>query len=78
MHDTKKFWIIFLVVVFFFFLKINLWDLFFFSLCQIACGILVSWPGIERVPSAVEAQNPHHWTAREVPRRFILKVPSLL
>ena len=29
--------------------------------------ILVPWPGIEPVPSAVEAWNLNHWTTREVP-----------
>ena len=33
------------------------------------CGILVPWPGIEPGPPVVEAQNPNHWTAREVPNK---------
>ena len=32
-----------------------------------ARGILVPQPGIERVPPAVEARSPKHWTAREFP-----------
>ena len=32
-----------------------------------ACGILVPQPGIEPAPSAVKAQSPHHWTARDFP-----------
>ena len=32
-----------------------------------ACRILVPQPGIEPMPSAVEARNLNHWTAREVP-----------
>ena len=32
-----------------------------------ACQILVPRPGIEPGPSAVEAQSPDPWTAREVP-----------
>ena len=32
-----------------------------------ACGILVPWPGIEPGPSAVKAQSPSHWSAREFP-----------
>ena len=32
-----------------------------------ACGILVSQPGIQPVAPAVEAQSPNHWTTREVP-----------
>ena len=35
--------------------------------CAVACGILVSPPGIEPGPSAVRAQSPNHWTAREFP-----------
>ena len=32
-----------------------------------ACGVLVSRPGIESVPPAMEARSPNHWTAREFP-----------
>ena len=32
-----------------------------------ACGILVSRPGIEPTPTAVEAQSLNHWTATRVP-----------
>ena len=28
--------------------------------------VLVTWPGIEPVASAVDAQSLHHWTNREV------------
>ena len=38
-----------------------------------ACGILVSWWGFEYTPSAMEALNPNHWTAREVPNKKIEK-----
>ena len=34
---------------------------------NVACGILVSQQGTQRVPQAVEAQSPKHWTAREFP-----------
>ena len=34
---------------------------------SIACGILVPWPEIEPMPSAVKAWSPNHWTPREVP-----------
>ena len=30
-----------------------------------ACGILVSWSGVEPVPPTMEAQNPNHWTFLE-------------
>ena len=48
--------------------------LFIFWLCHAVCGILVSWPEIEPVPLALEAQILNHWTAREVPSWCILKV----
>ena len=35
--------------------------------CSIAWEILVPWPGIETVPSAVGAWSPNQWTTREVP-----------
>ena len=44
---------------------------FIFWLHCTACGILVLWPGIEHRPSAVRAQSPNHWTAREFPMPFI-------
>ena len=37
-----------------------------------ACGILVLRPGIEPQPSAVKAQSPNHWTAREFPLNFTI------
>ena len=37
---------------------------FFFFYLATACGILVLRPGLT---PAVEAQNPNHWTARELP-----------
>ena len=39
----------------------------FFLLCLAAYRILVSWPGIEPRPLVVKAQNPNHWTTREIP-----------
>ena len=49
-----------------------------FWLCRTACGILVPLSGIEPGPSAVRAQSPNHWTAREFPIAlvfFLKKVP---
>ena len=40
--------------------------LFFFG--HEVCGILVPRSGIEPGPSAVKAQSPNHWTAREFPK----------
>ena len=37
---------------------------------HVASRILVLWPGIEPVPSALEAWSPNHWTAREVSSVF--------
>ena len=44
---------------------------FFFWLHHPAYKILVPWPGIEPVPSAVKVWSPNHWTAREFPKVFI-------
>ena len=45
------------------------WDnlplFYFFWPCCAAYGILVPGPGIEPVPSAVEAPSPDHWTTRD-------------
>ena len=38
-----------------------------FLLHHKACWILVPWPGVRLVPSAVEAQSLNHWTTRNVP-----------
>ena len=41
---------------------------FFFLPCPIACGTLVSQPGIEPTPPAMEAQSLNkHWITREIP-----------
>ena len=33
--------------------------------CRAACGILVSWPGIESMLLRVEVQNSNHWITKE-------------
>ena len=43
---------------------------FFHSFFQ-ACGILFPQPGIEPVPSALEAWSVNHWTTNEVPQRVL-------
>ena len=43
-----------------------------------ACRILVPWPGIEPLPSAVEVQNLNHWTAREVPQHDFSSVQFIM
>ena len=48
--------------------------LFFFFPHWEACMILVPWPGIEPVPSAVKMHSPNHWTSRE----FLVFLISLL
>ena len=36
-----------------------------------ACGILVSWPGIEPGPcTAGKTLRPSHWAARKLPKSF--------
>ena len=42
-------------------------SLFLLLLCLTTWGILVTPPGIEPVPPAVEAPSANHWTTREVP-----------
>ena len=39
---------------------------FFFFGCM-ACGMLVPWPGIKPVPTAMKAWSPNHWTIRKAP-----------
>ena len=45
----------------------------FLSLGHVACRILVPCPGVEPVPTAVEAWSPNHQTAREFPKFTIFK-----
>ena len=45
--------------------------IYLFWLYHAAYGILVPWPGIEPVTSAVEAQSLNLWTAREIPNFLI-------
>ena len=40
---------------------------FFFQPSNAACAILVPWPEIEPMSSAVKAYSPNYWTAREFP-----------
>ena len=48
--------------------------IFFFWPRHTACGILVAQPGIKAMPPAVEALSLSHWTAREVPGHYSLKM----
>ena len=49
------------------------WESFsFFWTCHVACGILVSRPGIEPTFPALEGWSLNHWTTREVPKLFCL------
>ena len=43
-------------------------------LCHMACGVLVSWPGVEPAPLAVKARSPTCWTARAVPRILMIEL----
>ena len=47
---------------------------FFFLAMNVACGILVPWPGMEPMILALEMQYLNHWTAREILRESILKM----
>ena len=41
-----------------------------FWLYHAVCGILVPWPGIEPIPSAMKASSFNHWFPREFPRAY--------
>ena len=43
--------------------------------CHMACRNLFPWPGIEPVPSAMEAWSLNHWTAGELPW-VVIKIAS--
>ena len=53
-----------MVTAFFFFFFSNK---VFLLLATLACGILVSLPGLNPGPSPVKARSPNHWTTREFP-----------
>ena len=44
--------------------------LLFFSPGHAACGILVSSPGVEQAPPALEIWRLNHWTSREIPKSY--------
>ena len=44
-----------------------LWILFFFFFGHVACGILVTLPGVEPIPPSLEARSLNHWAARKSP-----------
>ena len=49
--------------------EMRFWGLFYSCIwggaCQVACSVLVPWPGIVSVVPAVEAWSLKHWTARK-------------
>ena len=47
---------------------------FVFSLYLLACGVLVPWPGIKPMPSAVEAWNLNCWMTKVVPDNMSLYI----
>ena len=59
----------FLISVFMFAFLKNYWFTYFWPY-EMACGILVPWPGIKTAFPALEAQNFNHWTARAVLASF--------
>ena len=46
----------------------------FFFFCHLACGILVSRPGIQPACLALEAQSLNHWTTRKAPHLHIFLI----
>ena len=73
-HKALSFeaWVAFIMYVFSAVLSFCFWP------HQEACGILVSWPGIESAPLVVKAQSPNHWTAREFPVSHSQKLTMLI
>lgn len=55
------------------------WWLFFVFFFATLCGMpdLSSLKGMEPMPTAVEAQSPNHWTARQVPKTALNTRPPL-
>lgn len=53
---------------------------FLFFFCPMACGILVSRPGIEPGPLVMRAGSPSHWNNREFPsaKEFEMLFPPKL
>ena len=47
---------------------------FFFFFCPMACGILVSQPGIKPGPLAVKVWCLNHWITRQYPRFFNINI----
>ena len=43
-----------------------------------ACRILVSQPGIELGPAAIQAPSPNHWTTRKLPKSCIILNNNLI
>ena len=52
----------------FYHVAVGFFFFFFLTSCSPACGILVSRPGIEPAPLALEAQSLNYWATSEVPR----------
>ena len=48
--------------------------MYIFCPCHVTCGIFVPRPGVEPVPSAVKVPSPNHWTAREFPHKYLIKL----
>ena len=60
--------------LFFFFFLMNC--IYFLAVPYSTCGILVSRPGIQPTPPALEVWSPNHWTTREVPTQPVLPASS--
>ena len=59
--------ILFISFILYPFKKLVLFIFFTFRPCPRSCGILVSQPGIEPAPLAVEVWRLKHWASRKVP-----------
>ena len=66
LNEMSTFWFYCSSILYFIYL-VSFWGVH----C-IACGILLSRPGIEPRPSAVKAQSSNHWTIRKFPILYFI------
>ena len=63
------------LLLFFFFIKKMLTSVYFYASwpLQVACGILVTGPGIKPLPLAMEVHILNSWTTREASPNYFFK-----
>ena len=62
------------------YLSVSLFNIFFYQLCCLSCGILISQPGIEPGPLRVKVQTLHHSTASAfcIYKQFSVLAPTMV